>query len=68
MKTVKIKPKSRDTWTSVQLDSEVSDITRSGWSAARICDTIPPIECPIRWQRSIPSASSSESLWTSRIK
>ena len=45
--------------------SPVRDITdviassRSGWSIASRCTIIPPIDSPITWARSTPSASST---------
>ena len=41
---------------------EVSDSTRSGCSMAIVCPIMPPIDTPITWVRSIPSASSSPNV------
>ena len=39
--------------------TEVIDRSRSAWSMASRCTIIPPIESPMTWARSTPTASST---------
>ncbi len=58
----------RQSWLRHDVDTSVSERTRSGWFSARIWAIAPPIEAPTMWASVAPTASStataSSAIWS----